>query len=50
MIELFKAVNMSTSISNHLTQCFIIGDQTTNFEENGKKEILKIRKFNKDNL
>ena len=42
--------NIATSISDHLTQFLIIRDQTTNFDNNRKKEVPKIQKFNKENL
>ena len=41
------AGNIATSISDHLTQFLIITNQTTIFENNRKKEVPKIRKFNK---
>ena len=49
MISLKKitAGNIAFSISDHLTQFLIIRNQTTNFENNRKKEVPKIRKFNK---
>ena len=34
--------NIATSISDHLTQFLIIRDQTTNFDNSGKKEAQKI--------
>ena len=40
------AGNITTSISDHLTQYLIIRDQTTNFGANREKEFQKIRKFN----
>ena len=42
--------NIATSISDHLTQFLIIRDQTTNFDNNRKKEVPKIRKFDKENF
>ena len=52
MISLKKitAGNITTSISDHLTQFLIIRDQTTNFDNNKRKEAPKIRKFNKENF
>ena len=44
------AWNITTSISDHLTQYLIIRDQTTNFEANREKEFQNIRKFNKDSF
>ena len=41
------AGNIATSISDHLTQFLIIRDQTTNFDNNRKKEVPKIQKFDK---
>ena len=41
---------MATSVSDHLTQFLIIRDQTTNFDNNRKKEIPEIRKFDKENF
>ena len=35
------AGNIATSVSNHLTRCLIIRDQTTSFEDNRKKEDRK---------
>ena len=42
--------NIATSISDHLTQFLIIRDQTTNFDNSGKKEAQKIRKFSKESF
>ena len=36
------AGNITTSLSDHLTQYLIIRDQTTNFEDNREKEFSKI--------
>ena len=44
------ARNIATCISDHLTQFLIIRDQTTNFYNNRKKEVSKIRKFNKESF
>ena len=44
------AGNITTSISDHLTQYLIIKEQTTNFEGNRKKGFPDIRKFNKDSF
>ena len=33
-----------------MTQFVIIADQTTNFDSNRKREVPKIRKFNKENF
>ena len=41
------AGNIATSVSDHLTQFLLITDQTTNFDNNRKKEVPKIRKFDK---
>ena len=52
MISLKKitAGNIAFSISDHVTQFLIIRNQTTNFENNRKKEVPKIPKFNKENF
>ena len=44
------AGNIVTSISDHLNKFLIIQKQTTNFENNSKKEVPKIRKFDKENF
>ena len=44
------AGNIATSISDHLTRFLIIRDQTTRFENNMKKEVSEIRKFNRQNF
>ena len=44
------AGNIATSISDHLTQFLIIRDQTTSFENNKKKKIPIIRRFDKENF
>ena len=44
------AGNITTSISDHLTQYLIIKDQATNFESNREKEFPNIRKFNEDSF
>ena len=44
------AGNITTSISDRLTQYLIIKEQTTNFEGNREKGFPNIRKFNKDSF
>ena len=44
------AGNITTSISDHLTQYLIIKDQTTNFESNREKEFPNIWIFNKNSF
>ena len=41
---------MTTVISDRQTQYLISKDLITSFEDNRKKEVPKIRKFNKENL
>ena len=54
MISLLKEMQLetqvTTSISDHLTQYLIIRDKAINFEANREKEFPKIRKFNKDSF
>ena len=42
--------NITTSIPDHLTQFLIIRNQTTSFEDNRKKKVPKIQKFDKENF
>ena len=44
------AGNIVTSISDHLNKFLIIQKQTTNLENNRKKEVPKIQKFAKENF
>ena len=44
------AGNITSSISELLTKFLIIRDQAANFDNNRKKEVPKIRKFNKENF
>ena len=46
----FTKKNMATVISDRQTQFLISKDQITSFEDNRKKEVPKIQKFNKENL
>ena len=42
-----SAGSILTSISDQLTQYFLISNQTEVYQNNSKKETLKIQKFNK---
>ena len=44
------AANIATSISDHLIPFLITRDQTTNFDNNRKKEVPKFRKVDKENF
>ena len=46
----FTKKNMATVISDRQTQFLMSKDQITSFEDNRKKEVPKIQKFNKENL
>ena len=48
--EKITAGNIATSIYDHLTQFLTIRDQITNSDNNRKKEVPKIRKFDKENF
>ena len=50
LLKKYAAGNIATSIFDHLTQFLMIRDQTTIFENYKKKEVPKIRKFDKENF